>query len=55
MEGPDLLTIKELGAWKTLSMAQRYAHLSPGTVTAPSSGPSPATAAPEKARAAGTE
>jgi hypothetical protein len=26
----DLLTIKELGGWKTLSMVQRYAHLSPG-------------------------
>jgi integrase len=30
MEGVDLLTIKELGGWKTLSMVQRYAHLSPG-------------------------
>ena len=29
MEGVDLLTIKELGGWKTLSMVQRYAHLSP--------------------------
>ena len=30
MEGVDLLTIKELGGWKTLTMVQRYSHLSPG-------------------------
>ena len=30
MEGVDLLTIKELGGWKTLSRVQRYAHLTPG-------------------------
>jgi len=30
MERVDLLAIKELGGWKTLSMVQRYAHLSPG-------------------------
>jgi integrase len=30
MAGVDLLTIKELGGWKTLAMVQRYAHLSPG-------------------------
>jgi integrase len=29
MEGVDLLTIKELGGWRTLSMVSRYAHLSP--------------------------
>ena len=29
-EGVDLLTIKELGGWKTLSMVQRYAHIPPG-------------------------
>ena len=29
MAGVDLLTIKELGGWKTLQMVQRYAHLSP--------------------------
>ena len=29
-EGVDFLTIKELGVWKTLSMVQRCAHLSPG-------------------------
>jgi len=29
MEGVDLLTIKELGGWKSLAMVQRYAHLSP--------------------------
>ena len=30
MEGVDLLAIKELGGWKTLTMGQRYAHLPPG-------------------------
>jgi integrase len=30
MEGVDILAIKELGGWKTLSLVQRYAHLSPG-------------------------
>jgi integrase len=30
MEGVDLLTIKDLGGWKTLTMVQRYAHLSKG-------------------------
>ena len=29
MAGVDLLTIKKLGGWKTLSMVERYAHLSP--------------------------
>ncbi len=29
MAGVDLLTIKELGGWKTLTMVTRYAHLSP--------------------------
>ena len=29
MAGVDILTIKELGGWKTLTMVQRYAHLSP--------------------------
>jgi len=29
MEGVDPFTIKELGGWKSLSMVQRYAHLSP--------------------------
>lgn len=29
MEGVDVLTIKELGGWKSLSMVARYAHLSP--------------------------
>src|SRR5215470_487376 len=28
MEGVDLLTIKELGGWRSLSMVSRYAHLS---------------------------
>lgn len=30
MAGVDILTIKDLGGWKTLSMVARYAHLSPG-------------------------
>jgi integrase len=30
MAGVDLLTIKELGGWRTLAMVQRYAHLAPG-------------------------
>jgi len=30
MAGVDLLSIKDLGGWKTLSMVQRYAHLAPG-------------------------
>jgi hypothetical protein len=30
MENVDLLTIRDLGGWKTLSMVQRYSHLSPG-------------------------
>jgi len=25
----DLLTIKEVGGWKTLAMVERYAHLTP--------------------------
>lgn len=29
MAGVDLLTIKDLGGWKSLPMVQRYAHLSP--------------------------
>ena len=29
MAGVDMLTIKELGGWKTLGMVTRYAHLSP--------------------------
>ena len=29
MAGVDLLTIKELGGWRPLSMVARYAHLSP--------------------------
>jgi site-specific recombinase XerD len=30
MAGVDPLTLKELGGWKSLSMIQRYAHLTPG-------------------------
>jgi hypothetical protein len=29
MESVELLTIKELGGWKSLAMMARYAHLSP--------------------------
>lgn len=29
MSGADLLTIKELGGWKNLTIVPRYAHLSP--------------------------
>jgi len=29
MTGADVLTIKEVGGWKTLAMVQRYAHLTP--------------------------
>jgi site-specific recombinase XerC len=32
--GVDLRTVQELGGWKTLSMVQRYAHLSPGHLAA---------------------
>jgi integrase len=31
MEGIELLTVKELGGWKSLAMVARYAHLSPPT------------------------
>ena len=34
MEGVDLLAIKVLGGWKSLTMVQRYAHLSPDHVRA---------------------
>ena len=32
--GVDLRTVQELGGWRTLSMIQRYAHLSPGHLAA---------------------
>ncbi len=32
--GVDLRTVQELGGWRTLSMAQRYAHLAPGHLAA---------------------
>jgi hypothetical protein len=34
MAGVDLMTVKELGGWKTLVMVQRYAHLAPGHLQA---------------------
>jgi integrase len=50
MAGVDLLTIKDLGGWRTLAMVTRYAHLTPGRlregverlVTTPSAGRTPA-------------
>jgi hypothetical protein len=27
MEGVDILTIKELGGWKSLKMVERYSHI----------------------------
>jgi integrase len=32
--GVDLRAVQELGGWRTLSMVQRYAHLSPGHLLA---------------------
>ncbi len=32
--GVDLRSVAELGGWRTLSMVQRYAHLSPGHLAA---------------------
>jgi site-specific recombinase XerD len=32
--GVDLRTVQELGGWRTLSMVQRYAHLSPDHLAA---------------------
>jgi site-specific recombinase XerD len=51
--GVDLRTVQELGGWRTLSMVQRYAHLSPGHLAAavekivavPAAAPRPARAA----------
>ncbi len=34
MAGVDLLTVKELGGWRSLKMVERYAHLSPGYLDA---------------------
>lgn len=60
MAGVDLLTIKDLGGWKTLAMVTRYAHLTPGRLregverlvaTAPAGTPS---AKAETAGATGT-
>jgi len=55
MEGVDLLTIKELGGWKTLSMVQRYAHLSPGHRQFAIERLATRKVEPEKAQATGTE
>jgi integrase len=32
MAGAELLTIKEVGGWETLTMVQRYAHLAPNRI-----------------------
>jgi len=55
MEGVDLLTIKELGGWKTLSMVQRYAHLSPGHRQTAIERLATRKAEPEKMQSTGTE
>jgi integrase len=55
MEGVDLLTIKELGGWKTLSMVQRYAHLSPGHRHTAIERLASRKVEPEKAKASGAE
>jgi integrase len=34
MAGVDLLTVKELGRWRTLAMVQRHAHLAPNHLRA---------------------
>ena len=34
MRGVDLMSVKELGGWRTLSMVQRYAHLAPAHLQA---------------------
>ena len=55
MEGVDLLTIKDLGGWKTLSMVQRYAHLSPGHRHSAIERLATRKVEPEEAQATGTE
>jgi integrase len=55
MEEVDLLTIKELGGWKTLSMVQRYAHLSPGHRHTAIERLVSRKVEPEKAQASGSE
>jgi site-specific recombinase XerD len=53
--GVDLRTVQELGGWRTLSMVQRYAHLSPGHLVAAVERivAAPAVAAPEALNAVG--
>ena len=52
-EGVDLLAIKDLGGWKTLSMVQRYAHLSPGHRHTATERLATRKVEPEKAQASG--
>jgi site-specific recombinase XerC len=50
--GVDLRAVQELGGWRTLSMVQRYAHLSPGHLAAAAEKIVPVrAAAPRPARA----
>lgn len=55
MEGADLLTIKELGGWKALSMVQRYAHRSLGPRQSAIERLVARQMEPKKARESGTE
>lgn len=55
MEGVDLLTIKELGGWKSLSMVARYAHLSPSHRRQAIERPVTRKSEPGPARVAGAE
>jgi integrase len=57
MAGVDPRTIQELGGWRTLSMVERYSHLSPDHLRSAverlvplSAGPQPANGAPELRR-----
>lgn len=55
MEGVELLTIKELGGWKSLAMVARYAHLSPSHRRDAIERLAARRPAPEKARSVGAE
>jgi integrase len=50
MAGVDLRTIQELGGWKTLSMVQRYSHLSSAHLAAAVERLVPTSGAPELSR-----
>ena len=55
MENVDLLTIRDLGGWKTLSMVQRYSHLSPGHRRSAIERLATRKVEPDKPQAAGSE